>query len=1305
MIASTATLIFIDPSVEDYQSLMQGAKAEAETILLDSGDAIEQISQVLAGRRQVQSLQIISHGDEGKLLFRSSQLGADTLDRYAAQLRQWQRALTDDANILLYGCNVAIGEAGKAFVRQISRLTHAAVAASETLTGSATQEGDWVLGFTAGSAMADVEAAIAIRPDVLNAYAGVLQNFNVSTFQQLQDAITGATNTPEDDVINLTSDIVLGSELPVISTNITFVGNNRTVSGNKAFRVFRVDGGTVVFSGLTIADGKATGVAGIGGQAQSGGNGSAGQGGGLLINGGAVTVINSNFLGNQAIGGKGGDSLTGLGGNGGDGQGGAVFVNAGSLRISTSTFNSSAAIAGDGGRGSSNGLRGNGKGGAIFANTGAKVVSERTPVFNTSSATNPAGTDTDNANLFGSLLVVIPPTVTAIAPAQPNPTADSMVNYVVTFDQDVTGVDVTDFKLTLTGSVVDAAIASVTPTNSRTYTVAVNTGTGNGTLRLDLVDNDSINVAGVPLGSTGIGNGDQPGTVYTIDKTPPTVFAIGLNDRNPTAADSLSYRVVFTKDVTGVDSTDFVLSPSVGATLSGTSITSVKSVNGYTYDVTVNSGTGNGSLGLNLVDDDSIRNALGVVLGGAGAANGNFTGSAYAIDKTPPAVVAIAAADANPTKASTAAYTVSFSQAVTGVDLTDFTLVPSGIQAASLVSVTPNPADGRLYTVLVNTGTGDGSLGLNLVDNDTIQNSLGVSLGGKGASNGSFVGTTYSLLKSSPVVSAITLVNPNPTAGNSVNYAVSFNQDVTGVDATDFTLLPSGIAGAGITAVSGSGRNYTVTASSGSGSGSLGLNLLDNDSIANVVGTPLGGTGSGNGNFTGQAYNINKQPPRVASISRLDTNPTNAATINFAVVFNENVIQVDAADFGLAVQGISGAKISSVTRVNSSFYTVAVSTGSGTGSIGLNLAPNASVLNTLGVALVGADSNFAGEVYGIDKAAPTVDIVDVAPDPRRDLVDSLTLRFSEAVSGFNLSDLQLVRGSTTLSLTKASLTSTDGINWTLGNLRKLTNEKGDYTLTLAASGSSIRDAAGNALASSAIDRWTNLLTINACRPGINLRGTRAADTLQGTDDNDTLQGLDGNDTLIGLDCQDRLVGDRGNDRLEGGSGNDYLKGGAGTDLLIGGTGTDTLEGGLGADRFAYTGATQADALTQSLADAPDLIQGFKFSQGDKFQLDFDNNLQSSDRPSRLFNAGKVGGNTLAAAAKKAYADKNQRSAGQALQGNEAVFFDWRGQTYLSLNDGSKGFSASNDLVANVRGIGLKVGDSSAGSLNVANYFA
>ena len=61
--------------------------------------------------------------------------------------------------------------------------------------------------------------------------------------------------------------------------------------------------------------------------------------------------------------------------------------------------------------------------------------------------------------------------------------------------------------------------------------------------------------------------------------------------------------------------------------------------------------------------------------------------------------------------------------------------------------------------------------------------------------------------------------------------------------------------------MTGSGAAYTVSSSTGSGDGTLGLNLVDNDSIADAVGNKLGGTGVGNGNFTGQVFTLDRSGP------------------------------------------------------------------------------------------------------------------------------------------------------------------------------------------------------------------------------------------------------------------------------------------------------------------------------------------------------------------------------------------------------------------------------------------------------------
>lgn len=1289
--STVSSLIFVDSSVDDYQRLIQGASANARIVILDpTQDGIEQISQALSGYGGLESIQIVSHGSDGLLQLGATQLSAGNLSYYAAQIQSWSDALADDADLLLYGCNVASGEAGQAFVQQLSQLTGAEVAASNDLTGSG---GDWELEYTTGA----IETASVLDIKALAAYQGTL--VSVSNDAQLRQAIEDANSAGENVEIYINGKIVLVDELPDITGNITFIGTSSAeINGNKLYQVFRVNGASakVTFNGLTIADGRVTGSAGTNSSTGNGGIGGVAYGAGLFINQGDVTLVNVTFKNNQAIGGKGGTGSTATGGNGGNAHGGAIYISGGSLLISKSSFLDNVAQAGTGGAGKPNGKTGEGRGGAFYV-AGGTVTTEGTPGYTGNKAT------TSNVNDFGTVTVVTSPTVT-VSLLDTVDTAAQTVRYALTFDRDVTGVDSEDFVVITDGDIIDAQVSSVTG-SGKEYIVEVLTGTGNGTLKLKLADNDSIKNGNVPLGGTGTGD-DVISAAYTINKTPPTIASIKPKTAVLTAASSVVFTVIFNESITGVDVADFVLA---SEEIKDAKITSVQKVgiDDTVYEVTVNTGTGNGNLGLNLVDNNSIKNLRGVDLGGAAVGDGNFTGETYEIDKTPPSVASINRSDTNPTNKGSVSYEVKFSEDVTGVDLTDFSLVTSGVKGASLSSV--EKIDAKTYKVLVNTGSEDGSVRLDLKDNDSIKDLLSVALGdSNGGTNGNFTGQTYTLLKNSPRVAAINTSDINPTAAGTLEYLVTFTQSVTGVDTSDFSLASTGITGAQVTSVvKDDDSNYIVRVSTGTGNGNLRLNLIDNDSIKNALNVSLGGQGTRNGDFSGQVYTINKTPPRVTAINRLDANPTNAETVTFTAIFNENVNFVDATDFTLVTNGVTGARISSVKRVNGSFYELEVNTGNGNGTIGLSLKDNDTIINERGAILGGiglSNGNFTGEVYQIDKTNPTANIVDVSPNPRRDKVSAVTIDFNEAVRGLDLADLRLTHDGKLVDLSKASLTTKDSKSWTLGNIKRSTNQKGEYVLSIAAGDSGIVDVAGNPLTTNLIERWTNLETVEACDPGIFRRGTNAADVLTGTADKDTLMGSDGNDILLGLDCGDRLVGDRGNDVINGGEGNDLLVGGVGNDLLIGGIGQDILKGGPDKDRFVFSGTSQADALSTSLVDAPDRIQDFKFSRKDKFQLDFDNNLGSKNRPRGLFQAGKVGGGSLSAAVKAAYADKNQEAAGnQGLKANEAVFFKWKNRTYLSVNDNSSGFATDRDLVVSV-GIQFKSGDADAGVLSVSNYF-
>lgn len=102
------------------------------------------------------------------------------------------------------------------------------------------------------------------------------------------------------------------------------------------------------------------------------------------------------------------------------------------------------------------------------------------------------------------------------------------------------------------------------------------------------------------------------------------------------------------------------------------------------------------------------------------------------------------------------------------------------------------------------------------------------------------------------------------------------------------------------------------------------------------------------------------------------------------------------------------------------------------------------------------------------------DFVDVTPDPRRAPVPDVRIVFSEPVTGFDRSDLRLTRsGSADNLLTdQQTLVGADGVSWTLGNLAGLTTPDGQYTLTIVAAGSDIRDAVGSPLAEDGSESFT-----------------------------------------------------------------------------------------------------------------------------------------------------------------------------------------------------------------------------------------
>jgi hypothetical protein len=334
MNSSTANkqIIFVDSSVQNYQNLIDGADANAKIVILDDKrSGIEQITQALASESGIEAVHVVSHGNQGSLKLGADVLNGNDIENFNTKLKQWGNALTENGDILLYGCDVAAGETGNNFVKRLSELTGADVAASNDLTGNAVKGGDWDLEIVTGQ----IESAVPFNRQAMEDYEYTLANFDVTVATDngtgtvagtLSKAIFDANAAAGDDTITLNTNVtVTGVMQTIVNSNIDFIGNNFSVSGGESFRPFFVKSGSVNFTNLTITKGLA-----VGGFAFDGGRG-AGMGGGLFIYNGTVAVNNVIFSNNVAVGGffvengLSGDSGGGMFGASNYGGGGGLF--------------------------------------------------------------------------------------------------------------------------------------------------------------------------------------------------------------------------------------------------------------------------------------------------------------------------------------------------------------------------------------------------------------------------------------------------------------------------------------------------------------------------------------------------------------------------------------------------------------------------------------------------------------------------------------------------------------------------------------------------------------------------------------------------------------------------------------------------------------------------------------------------------------------------------------------------------------------------------------------------------------------
>jgi hypothetical protein len=167
----------------------------------------------LQNHGKIDAIHIFSHGAPGQLQLGDSRIDAGALDSHAEALAAMRAALSEHADLLLYGCDVAQGAAGQAFIQALSQAAGADVAASDDLSGAAGRGGDWTLERTTGL----IEAAGDLR---FPAYSGILPVFGNPTDIEIPDS---GEADPYPSTI-----AVSGLTGPITDVNVTIYGWSHT---------------------------------------------------------------------------------------------------------------------------------------------------------------------------------------------------------------------------------------------------------------------------------------------------------------------------------------------------------------------------------------------------------------------------------------------------------------------------------------------------------------------------------------------------------------------------------------------------------------------------------------------------------------------------------------------------------------------------------------------------------------------------------------------------------------------------------------------------------------------------------------------------------------------------------------------------------------------------------------------------------------------------------------------------------------------------------------------------------------------
>ncbi|EMI46059.1 LamG-like jellyroll fold domain-containing protein [Rhodopirellula sp. SWK7] len=369
-------VIFIDAGVEDSESLIAGLRDNGENgtqwvlVHLESdSNGIEQITSTLSSLSSVDAIHLLSHGDGEGVQLGNVKLDQETSLEHAGDIASWGHALDNDADLLIYGCDLASTTGGQDLIEMLALVCNCDVAASDDATGHAELGGDWILEYSVGDVTTEVAFGFAAQASWFDTLATItvtttddendgntssitaLEGSPGGTGISLREAIRAANNTAGADTIVLgagtyvlditgqfenasaTGDLDVTTQITITGDGLGTTTLDASSLGDRIFYITNA-------GDLTISDMTLTGAS------------SGTEEGAAVYNEGDFSATDVAFT-NNAVGNVGGGAIysrgtttldrTSLIGNTSGNSGGAIHVYNGTTTISNSTISGNTA--------------------------------------------------------------------------------------------------------------------------------------------------------------------------------------------------------------------------------------------------------------------------------------------------------------------------------------------------------------------------------------------------------------------------------------------------------------------------------------------------------------------------------------------------------------------------------------------------------------------------------------------------------------------------------------------------------------------------------------------------------------------------------------------------------------------------------------------------------------------------------------------------------------------------------------------------------------------------------------------------